>query len=481
MEWIIRQPSVSPGNLLMVPNMGTSFLPTTPPHCQQFSDTLPERLLGRKTGVIKQVGGLLHNAGQPRLNVIVTAITNSLGFCQNHCDPGATGISVDMMSSYWMACGEAIERYCAALSDMHPHELASYEDLKRAGMSALSPDRLRLFTLEQYNYPNFRFVPFTKETVVTWIKGQFLINHEPIYVPAAYIFNGYQPKNGEPRICPDIHPGVACGSSLDSALLTALNEVIERDAMMVWWLNGLPMPGIEVQKDEQWNRVFGACNTSSLQFSFLWLRSDINVPVVFCLLTDEQAGVIGSGCAARLDPYQALWKAICESVQTWLLAINLKKNQGGKMSDHVGLALFPQGLFDIIRNEKSGVHVLNNLTNYFDTDQWDSLEAIRQPKQQVPLSALPICETGTVDNNIKYILEEFRKNGLDPVLTDLTTADVAEAGWWVVRASVLGAVPNLPMAYPPLGLKRLREVPTKLGFEPSEYNENWNLTPLPYA
>jgi ribosomal protein S12 methylthiotransferase accessory factor len=446
-----------------------------------YLDALPERLYGRKTGIIKQSGELLRNNEQPKVNVIVTAITNSLGLCQNQCDPGATGTGLDIKTSYLMAYGEAAERYCAALSEMHPHALSSYRDLKKSGHFALSPDSLRLFSFEQYTDPEFRFLPFSEKTLIRWIKGKCLINSVPVYVPAAYVFNGYKPKNGEPSICPDIHPGVACGSSLESALFSALNEVIERDAMMIWWLNGLSMPGIEVQKTKQWNQVFCGRDDRNMHFSFLWLRSDINVPVVFCLLTDKRAGVIGSGCAARLDPHKALWKAICESVQTWLLAIHLKKVQGGNMQDSDGLALFPQRLFDTIRDKTPGVHVLNNLIYYFDRDKWDYLRLICQPKHQVLLSELPNCEKGSVNSNIEYLLNEFKKIGLNPAFIDLTTPDVAEIGWRVVRTSVPGAVPNLPMSYPPLGLTRLQSVPKKLGFDPSEYKKHKITAPLPYS
>lgn len=45
--------------------------------------------------------------------------------------------------------------------------------------------------------------------------------------------------------------------------------------------------------------------------------------------------------------------------------------------------------------------------------------------------------------------------GFEPVAVDLTTPDVAAAGWHVRRAIVPGLVPNFPTAFPPLG-RRMR-------------------------
>ena len=127
------------------------------------------------------------------------------------------------------------------------------------------------------------------------------------------VFNAYRHPD-EQMTVPNMHPGVACGTNLSGALLAALYEIIERDAMMTWWLNALPMPGIAASLPET-VQTFIARN-KNIEVSFLWLQTDIQVPVIFCLLVDTNAQVASGGCAARFQAETALHKAFFEAAQT---------------------------------------------------------------------------------------------------------------------------------------------------------------------
>lgn len=445
------------------------------------SMALPNRMLGKKTGIIKSINELLRSADQPSPKILVGNLSEYTRYSGTNYDFASTGTHSKRINAYMAAFGEGIERYCGFLSNIQPQKITTYANLLHNGLSALPLEEFHLFTQEQYSQPHFPFTLPEEETTLSWIKGHSLINHKPIYVPSALIFNQYKPVNGEPRLCPDIHPGMACGPSLSSALLAALYEIVERDALMVFWLNLLPMPCIEMQKDEPWRQRFGKYMTANhLELSLHWLQSDLNIPVVFCLLVDETEGVVGGGCAARLDTYEAAVKAVCESVQTWLLAIEIKRGKHGKLAPHE--KRYAKGLLDPDkRDQLPGTQLLFNLVHYLNHKNWSLLKTLRHPKERLTFKDIPSPETGSIENDLRYVLNEFKKHELDPIVVNLTTKDVAEAGWCVVRVLAPGAVPNTPTAYPPLALKRLWEVPVRLGYQSLEEKGNWNLAPMPYA
>ncbi len=442
------------------------------------------KLINSKTGIIKQINSLMRNADQPRLQYMISTMCDSSRFCSQQNDYGATGVALDQTSAWWSALGEGVERYCAVFSDMHAQYFASYSQLQEAGVQALEPADFCLFSDTQYQGKNFSYEKPDKDTVLCWIKGITLPERSPCYIPSALVFNGYQKQAEEQRIVPNIHPGMACGMNLNQAILAAVYEIIERDSMMIWWLNKLPMPGITVPAQNRLHNIiahdFPAIDKKNIELSFVWLKNDLDVPVIFCLLVDQKAQVVSGGCAARLNPEQALFKAFCEAAQTWLLSLDLKR---GEKSNVVGLAqnhFLPKEMVCPTGEYVSGTHIFHNLSFYGDPTHWDILDFIRKPAQKILLNDLPVF-TGGAKKSLDCILHQLQKKQVkSPVIVDLTSSDIAEVGLWVVRVFIPGMVPNTPTLYPPLGLKRLYELPAILGYNLKQ-THTWNLAPLPYS
>ncbi len=444
------------------------------------------KLISSKTGIIKHINSLMRNADQPRLQYMVSTMCDSSRFCPQQNDYGATGVALDQISAWWSALGEGVERYCAVFSDMHEQCFASYSQLQKTGMQALPPDDFCLFSEAQYQDNNFRYEKPDKDIMLSWIKGATLPDSAACYIPSALVFNGYQEQAGEKRIVPNIHPGMACGVDLNQAVLAALFEIIERDSMMVWWLNKLPMPSITVPTQNRLHNIiahnFPVIDKKNIELSFIWLRNDLDVPVVFCLLVDSKSEVVSGGCAARLNPEQALFKAFCEATQTWLLSLDLKR---GEKSNVVGLAqndLFPKAMVCPTGEYVAGTHIFHNLSFYSDPTHWDILDFIRKPAQKILLPDMPVF-AGGAKKSLDFILRQLQKSQVKPpVVVDLTSSDIVEIGLWVVRVFIPGMVPNTPTLYPPLGLKRLHELPAILGYNLKQTNnQTWNLAPLPYS
>ena len=135
------------------------------------------------------------------------------------------------------ALGEAVERFCAAVYDERTFVLDCQRNL---APEAIDPSTVALFSAAQYREPGFAFQPFTEETRVAWTWGYSLLRRAPVLVPAAFVYRPYWPIEDEAAIGDFPTTGLACGNSLADAILHGLYETVERDAIMITWLNRLP-------------------------------------------------------------------------------------------------------------------------------------------------------------------------------------------------------------------------------------------------
>ena len=82
--------------------------------------------------------------------------------------------------------------------------------------------------------------------------------------------------------------------------------------------------------------------------------------------------------------------------------------------------------------------------------------------------------------NIKTLVDQLGKNGLEVIIVDVTTPDIDEAGYKVVRAVIPGLQPlDINYNFQHLGGERLYDVPVKLGLRKSALSEK-ELNPYPH-
>lgn len=435
------------------------------------------KLLSPKTGIVRNLGCLPRNPGEPSPHIVSSTLTAFHRFSTNKADFAATGTSLSRDQALRSAAGEAVERYCAALSDFHTLIYGSYDGLTEQGYAALHPDAFTLFTDEQYAVEDFPYAKPREEHTFFWMPGMRLTpehDGERILIPAALIFNQFQHVGDAVRLCPDIHPGVASGFSRTRVLTDALLEIVERDAMMIHWLNRLPVTGIA--SDNALEALRRDCGIPpDLELHLAFLETDLEVPCIYALLLDTRNYLLGGGCSASFSTDLAARKAVCEAVQILLLSREVRRGEKGRLALRKG-EIAPAFLDPQARKSLPFTSLLRNLGYYLDPSTWDTLEDLRSPGRYIRLRD---CErTVSKEDAYSALLSRFIKAGLSPVCVDITTPDVAELGWHVCRVTVPGAVPNTPTSYPPLALERLRTVPNRIGHA---VREEYYEIPMPYA
>jgi ribosomal protein S12 methylthiotransferase accessory factor len=153
---------------------------------------------------------------------------------QAHPLPIGWGKGVDPAAAIRSAVGEAVERYAASLPDPTRLRWARPADLDG---DVLDPRELPLYEPEQYGRPGFASVPFDRRVDHPWVRGTWLDDGRPVWVPAvlAYLRLSLLPEH---LICQGTSNGLAAGQDAERAAVHAVLELVERDAVLAAWLTG---------------------------------------------------------------------------------------------------------------------------------------------------------------------------------------------------------------------------------------------------
>lgn len=384
------------------------------------------------------------------------------------------------------AIGEAVERYCG---NFVPGSLrrASYRDLAAAGEAALDPAELILYSDRQYAAKGFPFVPFTHDLPVLWTGGEDMSTGETLWIPASLVYINYYlgPRAAEPRTNFVMYAGVAAGPSREAAERSALEELIERDATMIWWLSGSPAPGIGLDGEPALRSALATPGDGAgVSYRLIEIRNPFGIPVIGALIQDERLGIVGLGVACRPDPEAAALKALAEAIHLRCFSKELLEPDGSVWRSMRAGILDPRA-YKPYRADRSYLDAFRS--DFRDvTDLGAQSQIYLDPRMRAHVERIaeaPVEKRlGDVQGLKENLLDRLRSRGFRALSVDLTTPDVRAAGLSVVRVIVPGLYPNAPAAFPYLGGRRLYEEPAAMGWLPRVLTEDDLVrVPLPHT
>jgi len=196
-----------------------------------------EQLISPHCGIIQQLELIPRDFSEPQYPLVYVAkLANFIYMPKKAFEKlSCSGKGMDTLSAKISAVGEAVERYSGSIYFREEIHYASYAQIKD---SALNPKDLVLYAPEQYS--NIEFAPFHEDAEMGWINGYSLLTDRMVKVPAYAALLHYAMKNKNEYICQSSSNGLAAGSNMLHAILSATMEVIERDALMIAWHNELP-------------------------------------------------------------------------------------------------------------------------------------------------------------------------------------------------------------------------------------------------
>ncbi|MFJ3921819.1 YcaO-like family protein [Streptomyces sp. NPDC090022] len=387
------------------------------------------------------------------------------------------------------AVGEAVERYCA---NSVPELLrtASYGELARAGHPAVDPAEFSLYSRSQYAHRGFPFVPMGRDLPIAWASGRDMVDGSHILVPASLVYVNYfrHSHAAEPPTHYPVLAGTAAGTSGERAREAALREVLERDAVTLWWASGAQAAALALDAEPSLTRALAEAAAAGLKVGLLRIPSTAGALVVGAFVEDAARQLVAFGSACRASSHEAAAKALTEALGMHETGLELLEHDSGFWRSvrrgRTGHRPYRPYRADraYLRDFRSDWRDVNDvrlhLQVHLDPETQDArLDRLRFPGRPTAAPATTASDQGTA-----ALLRRLAEQGLRAIAVDLTTPEARDAGLYVARVLVPGTYGNAPAAFPFLGGRRLYEEPAAHGWVPRPLTEDRLVRhPLPFS
>ncbi|MFM7169304.1 MAG: TOMM precursor leader peptide-binding protein [Cyanobium sp.] len=217
------------------------------------------------------------------------------------------------------ALAESVERYCGVFDGTEPRLRASFHQLAdraihpNACMGFSERQFLRREVLNRKRHKAY-WVPCRLDHAqpIDWTPLWSLTRQRTVLLPTSLCYFGY--RTPDPLCAYADSNGCASGSCIEEALLQGLLELVERDAVAIWWYNRLARPGIDLASvnDSYISLVVDHYKRIRRDVWVLDVSSDIGIPTFAALskrVDQPQEDIIyGFGChpVPRLAVVRAL-------------------------------------------------------------------------------------------------------------------------------------------------------------------------------
>jgi ribosomal protein S12 methylthiotransferase accessory factor len=428
-----------------------------------------EYLVDPSVGILHDVEETSRQAGDPDFFYFSTGVCNTGALSGRPFFKEAVGggASTQRDIALAKAIGEAVERYCPAFYDIEDCPLASLES---ATFPCVNPGEFALYSPAQYAEPEFPYAPFDASPV-RWTRMEDLVTGEVCYVPASMVFVPYihDAEMGEKPIAPQISTGLATHMIPAQAAVSAICEIIERDAFTITWQAMLARPQIPTETLSHRNQgLVSRFKRPGSSVTLFDLTMDHGVPAILAALRNEAADLpaLLFAAAAHLDPEEAVRKSLEELALAWWFAHGIRAELSSFVPD--------PGWGNVV----SLKHHANVYYHHANTGLADFLF---RSHRQIAFDEIPTLSSGNPERDLESLVKRIAALGHRILLADVTTDDVRQLGLCVVRAVIPGFHPLfMGHRFRALGGRRLWEVPQKLGYKGITPETGDNPAPHPF-
>jgi ribosomal protein S12 methylthiotransferase accessory factor len=438
---------------------------------QVLRDRYPfAQLVYPKGGLMEHVLSVRQEPTDPRFEIGTTSLGNlTMTFPHVATDRGTdarnealggAGADVNAELAWIRAVVEGAERYCCIVHEEGDFVIATARELGADAMNLSSVPRL---SEREYADPACPFVPPDPTIPMRWTRAYSMLDRREVFVPSVMTHLYLDVRRGEAFWQP-ITTGVAAHTSLAKALVSAICELIERDAIALTWLCRLSLPMIQVDYPvpDVLATALERLQESKVQQYFFDATTDLAVPTVYALQLVEGHETLSQfvSCATDFDAAAACAKTIREA------AASRPVFHGS------------------YRPPEKVVDFSNLYDGAIEMGRPSAREAFRflldSPRRRA-LSAFGLNLPTDDKSRLRMLLGRLAELGMDAFVVDLTTDEVRDAGLWVTRVIVPQLVPMSSIhraRY--LGHPRIYEYAKKAGYGPLT-EQDINQAPQPFA
>ncbi|MCR4263891.1 MAG: YcaO-like family protein [Candidatus Roizmanbacteria bacterium] len=338
------------------------------------------------------------------------------------------GIGVSLSNperAIYTALSESFERFSLSAIPTQKIFFSTYTDLKKNKINAVDPvcfnpkDKLR-------------------NSVIGWIKGYQLLPTRSIekYIPAQlgyldhyFSFLALKHKKAEQRIRPNTSNGAASHTSLESALINGIFEVIERDTVLSLYLKKVPVHPIvsSTIPFTSVGSIIQKCRDYKLEPYLFITVTDIGIPVSFCILTDRSeigpAITIGSKCTFNLE------EGLLGSIQEALISRRIARKEGE--------------LPNKPRRNKTKKAILTTIDRQLYWASLDKISLLDFMITQTPVQFQTVAEHASNRRcSLKTIIKQLCAKNFDIFYINVTHPAIKKLGFSVVKVLIPALQPH---------------------------------------
>lgn len=386
----------------------------------------------------------------------------------SNIDIAGFGSNVEIEDAYSKAVGEFLERYILTVYRLKDFKCGSYNNLIRMGVRVLNLDMLPKFL--PWQTQEFKELVFSADTPLHWVETTELISEKRAYVPAQLMFWSYNRTSAvEPYLQASTTNGQAGHFTFEESALGSIYELVERDALLIFWLNTISPPRIKLESID--NPVIHERITrlqkTGLKLFYLDTTTDLGIPSCICVVLDDRGAEprIALGGSAGFDIYKNLTSSLNEalSVAQYTITYDLKADYKPFLDRNIHM------------KERMGMWHGNTMLERFNFfisgDEASFSESRYYASHKTFLSK---------QSELERVKEIFKTKGKGYELYCYRAKHsvLDTLGYVVTKIIVPKLVPlHLPEWLATLGAERLQEVPAALGYSETKLNP-W---PHPFA
>ena len=364
-----------------------------------------------RSGFFQYPGNLHYLPGESLSNANFIYTTMGKGICDKQSQASALSEAIERLASQYT--GD--ERYHYASPGYHdenyifPHQLSPFSERQYRAFTEQPIAEHKLYAATEHQ----------EGMALHWTLVWSLTKNKTRYLPLSYCYANTPYK--EQKYSRFYHNGGAAGNRLEEAVLQGFLEIVERDAIAIWWYNKLQRPGVDFSAmSDDLHRQLNHTLGSEWDYWALDLTNDFGIPVIAAISRHktQQKMCFGFGC--HLDPVIACQRAFTELCQI--------------------------------------TEIRNNNTAPFDFDAI-SHEAYLMPSQApgVVFSDYARVEHADILDDIRYCQARAEALGLETLVLDYTRPDMP-----LYTAKVI--IPGTCHLFPYFAAKRLYQVPVIMGW-----------------
>lgn len=422
-------------------------------------------LVSPKVGLIRGLSKIVRGVEEPNPPVMYQATLSHFDYrMAPQTERSAAGKGRTESDAIRAALGEAVEHYCASHVNKEVARLASREELP----DAVTPPECVLYSDAQYSGGKVAYHRWQPQDTLTWTPVRELPTGREVFAPSQLVYLTFTAQREEDFLTTPNSNGLAAGPDIEFAILNGLCELIERDGFLITWMNKLPTPEVDFDGASDLARSIKAHYARhGTEIRVFNVSTDIPVYVMMAMALDKTgegpAVIVGLGC--HLDPRVALDKALLEICQVRPGETRRYKEEppAERLRSYEDVrTLEDHGAF-LTAPERIG-----ECSFLLDNGRVQSIEE------------MPNHSQGNVAEDLKACVDALKKAGCRVLYADLTTPDVADYGFSVVRAIATGLQPmHFGHGEERLGGRRLFEVPRTLGHA-EDVRVEGDLNPCPH-